>query len=132
MRLEYTAKRRVIATHTVGTDYEIAGPHEDALPQDRVTRTDSDAWDGSHESDTRHFKVRYAVSTDTIDLDDIPLWREFLTSVMGGESFIFDPDSDVATVVVNPLDVRMISKSVRPRRLGARTFRYNFVVEELI
>lgn len=133
MRLIYTAKRNLAPGHTLEEEYEIARPHEDALPTLVRDVEEQRALNGTSETDLNYTDRTWTIITDHITNDAQLLAEhdEFFASVSVGEIFIFDPDSDVAGVDVNPLSCKMVSKSFPRRRTGPLSFKYSFKVREL-
>lgn len=132
MRIEYIATRKLASGHNVDTQYEISVIAEqlDPVVEADVQRQISLDRTGI-ESELRGFDRLYNVTTDVIPIgQETAEFEEFLESVINGETFTFDPDSDDATVV-NPVSAMLESTSYRPRRAIPGHYSYSFQVRLL-
>lgn len=130
MRFEYTAVRRVTSGHTSGNGYEIViyGHVIDMTLEDVGPRNYS--IDGTQQKELWRIEERWRVTTDYIAEGTAgDEFEEFLASVMGGESFVFDPESDTAATAVNPKTVKMRTRSFKRSRPSPGRFQYTFEME---
>jgi len=132
MRIEYIARRNLAPTHDTETNYEIvvaatelntdinfASTRQISLDRARV---ETELWGSDHTID---------VTTDWIPVGQATAeFEEFLWSVAAGETFTFDPDSDVIEVPVAPRTCIMDSRGYRPARFPGH-LQYSFTVRVL-
>lgn len=129
MRFEYTAKRNLATGHTVDTNYEIVIYGWTIEPRFNAVGPENVSLDGTLERELYRIDTEYRVQTDAIDDgQDLENFEEFLHSVMGGESFTFDPDSDVAASAVNPLTCILKSRRLSRVRVSPLKFQFTFDV----
>lgn len=133
MRIAYIATRNLAAGHDVDTEYEIVVI---AQTMDRSVSADVNrqiSLDRTRvESELRGFDRLYDVVTDHIAIGAATNeFEEFLESVINGESFTFDPDSDVAATAVNALTAILESEGYRPQRNLPGHYQYAFTVRIL-
>jgi len=132
VRFEYTALRNLATGHTLSADYEIAIPAWEVDPEFKPETSANTSLNGQVETELYRIDTRWAVLTDLIDSgQDLENFEEFLFSVSGGEDFTFDPDSDVATVAVNPLSCILDTRTIRRRRPSPGKFQFGFTVLQI-
>lgn len=132
MRIEYIATRNLASGHDVDTQYEISvfAQELDPTVSAEVERNISLDRTGV-ESELRGIDRLYDVQTDHIPIgQETAEFEEFLQSVINGETFTFDPDSDDATVV-SPVTAMLESTRYRPRRSIPGHYQYSFQVRIL-
>lgn len=133
MRIEYVATRKLAPGHSVDTSYELA-VYADTLDSDIDAKGSRQvSLDRSRvESELYGIDRLYSVVTDHIPIGQASAeFEEFLESVINGENFIFDPDSDVVASIVNPLSALLESTGYSPRRNLPGHFQYAFTVRIL-
>ena len=132
MRLEYDALRNLATGHTLNTQYEIAGPHEEALPDWASVGARNRALEGPLEVDLQYIDEVWRLVTDWYTGQDRENIEEFWHSVAGGEVFTFDPDSNTAGVPVNAFNCKLAPNGGyragrRRAATGSPWFKYSFV-----
>lgn len=132
MRFEYTAKRNIATGHTLDDPYEIVIPGWVIEPAFSAVGPENVSLDGSLERELYRIDTEYRVQTDAIDAGtDLEIFEEFLHSVMGGESFTFDPDSEIAATPVNPLTCILKSRRLTRNRVTPLRFQFTFDVRTI-
>lgn len=118
----YTAKRRLMAGHVAATQYSIDFEAEVLSPDYPQSIEHVEALDGSRDTLLWSVAEVWSVVADEVHNDSMPIWLEFLHSVVGGESFTFDPYGTVA-VPVSPMTVELQDKFSTPR--NGQTYKFN-------
>lgn len=133
MRIEYIATRNLATGHDSETEYEIVVLAQTMDREVSASISRQISLDRSRvESEIRGFDRLYDVLTDHIEIGQATdEFEEFLESVINGESFTFDPDSDVAETPVNAQTAILESTSYRPQRTIPGHFQYAFTVRIL-
>ena len=118
MRFTYTARRELVGGHSLASEYDYV-IHGARIDRSRkIVREDTVALDGTRESDFQRFDVLWDVTTDFLETPEaLAQFEEFVASVAGGETFVFDPDA-VSTADVNPQTVTLESSRLNRRRVG--------------
>ncbi len=129
---EYVAKRRLVPGHLVDEPYTIViagGPIDTTFLHDRL---ENESLDGTREVELLALKDEWNCRTDAI-FTGLPLrqFEEFLASVAGGESFTFDPESDVPGQAIAPRRVSLLPSSLRRQRVTHNSFRFDIRMREL-
>ena len=88
--VEYTAARNVSAGHSLGVVYDMDFTASRIQRRHQTVRRVARALDGSQETLRYRGDELFDVTVNEVLHADIPLWREFLESVDGGEQFTFD------------------------------------------
>lgn len=96
MRITYLAKRKLATGHTAAVSYDLDMYTTEATRTLTARRKTNEALDGSEENVLLNVKSTWSVTTDQYTrAGSAPtprdLIEEFFASVMGGESFTFDP-----------------------------------------
>lgn len=118
MRIEYTALRNIASGygHVLNDSYEIAviaSVIEPEFVSDQVRQTSLDR--SRIEVEVLGEYRTFDVTTDFMPVgEQTAIFEEFLQSVIRGESFVLDPDSDEVGDSVDPATVML--ESVRYRR----------------
>jgi hypothetical protein len=138
MRITYTAKRALASGHTAATSYDLDMYTQEPQRTYTPVRKRSVAIDGTEENLLLRIESQWTVVTDQFKrTGSAPtsrdLFVEFLASVMGGESFVFDPyrlPGGGADVL--PLNVSLVSESVQitPIDPSLGTYTATFSVRE--
>jgi len=134
MRFIYEARRRLATGHILNDEYEIALAGEVIDQQVEAKRKDTLSLDGTAETDLQYVDMDWFVTTDIIaDGQDAENFLEFISSTAGGagETFTFDPLSDVVGVDVQPTLVWMVSKRFRRNRKHPQYFQYTLRMREV-
>jgi hypothetical protein len=133
MRIVYTALRNLAAGHTLEESYEIVVFASVIEPEFEFKQNRQTSLDQSRvEVEVLGSYQMLDVSTDFIPVGtDTAEFEEFLHSVMHGESFVLDPDSDIAATVVGPLTVMMTSTRYRRDRSLPGHYAYGFSVRTI-
>tara|TARA_R110000824_G_scaffold212432_7_gene398654 strand:- start:2823 stop:3233 length:411 start_codon:yes stop_codon:yes gene_type:complete len=90
MNIRYTAKRDIYATHSVGTIYTTGVIFTSLERTNVVDRVDARALSGSLYSTYRDLRATWKMSTVGLSGIYVLLFREFTSSVIGGEPFELD------------------------------------------
>jgi hypothetical protein len=133
MRIEYIATRNLGPGHTINLTYEIAVLAQTLDRDVSASISRQVSLDRSRvESELRGIERFYDVTTDHIPIGNSSRYfEEFLESVINGESFTFDPDSDAVGSVVSPQSAILESSSYRPVRAIPGYYQYSFTVRLL-
>ncbi len=127
----YTATRSVVASHTAGNNYALdfsAGKLDRKSKTARKTHTSRGG-----QSETLRYRqtITWDITTTRISGANMPLLREFLDSVDGGEVFTFDPYG-TAAAPDNPVNCKLDSNGYSETRHGGTdSFRVSFRVREI-
>ena len=116
--LTYTAKRNVIATHTLGLTYNIETAFQIIDDTEVPIGTEREMLDKvtvEYELDGARRLV--TVQSDEIVEADFELWREFLTSVHAREQFNIDLTGTIA-VPGTVLNCKLYRGNFAPNRTG--------------
>lgn len=133
MRIQYVATRNLAPGHQLEAEYEIVVLAQ-SLDRDVSAEVNRQiSLDRSRvESELRGFDRFYDVLTDHIQIGSATAeFEEFLESVINGESFSFDPDSDTEGLEVRPMTVMLETTSYRPQRNIPGHYQYSFTVRLL-
>ena len=95
--LTYTARRNVIAGHTVGVSYQIETDFQVIDDDSPEIGTQQVMLDGSVEYEIDRLDNFVALQSDVVAEANKLLWREFLTSVAGREAFTVDLTGTLAS-----------------------------------
>jgi hypothetical protein len=138
MRVTYTAKRSLASGHSAATSYDLDMFTQESERTYTPTRKRSVAIDGTEENLLLRVESTWSVVTDHFTrTGSAPTTRdlfvEFIASVMGGESFVFDPyrlPGGGADVL--PLNVSIVTGSVQitPIDPGLDVYTASFSVRE--
>ncbi len=135
MLLNYTAIRNIAtgAGHASDEDYTIAIGARQLVPGHEFKGTSTEALDGTIETDLQRIEESWSLTTDLIEVGDgWDIFLEFLHSTMGGERFIFDPDSSNPAAEVSPtLVVREPKARIRRPQNQPRHFTVSFTVRKV-
>lgn len=91
----------------VGESYTLETAAHNIVPADRPVVKRAQSLDGTSENIFTRNDEMWNITTDFIDADDFPQWREFLKSIHAGEPFTFDPYGTIATPV-DPVSVEIM------------------------
>jgi hypothetical protein len=132
MRIEYLARRNLAPGHDTEESYEIVVFAAELNPSVDFATTRNISLDRSRvETDLWGVDNLIDVTTDLIPIgQQTKEFEEFLWSVAAGETFTFDPDSDVAGVAVSAKTCAMESSGYRPNRFPGH-LQYSFTVRVL-
>lgn len=115
--ITYTAKRRLIPSHTANTLYTIEPSLMAINEMARIKRHSLTSIGGVRKTVHWHTENRWDITTDELSNDDVQLWREFYASVESGEAFTFDPYG-TPDVPGNPFSAVLIGNTFAPKRKG--------------
>ena len=125
----YLAKRNLAGGHSVDTSYDLETECSVLNPSDVADIKQSFTLDGTPETVFNNLSERWSVTT-IVDQSDYNLWREFWSSVAGGESFTFDAYGSIATPD-NPITVVMVGGAT-PKRVGTvDSWQFSFKVRAI-
>ena len=137
MRLTYNAKRALAFGHTITTAYTLDMWAQEPIRTYTPKRKRHVAIDGTEENLLLRIESEWAVVTDHFTRAGTPsgadLFAEFIASVMGGESFTFDPyrqpggGADVLPLAVTLVDGSYTRSPVDP---SSGRFTASFSVRE--
>ena len=116
----YTARRNLITGHTAGLAYDVESEMQVLAPASKENAKTHVSLDGS--SETLLHRVEDTWQLTTVPLSDLAdsdfeKFKEFLTSVMGGEQFTFDAYGTVASPD-NVQNSKYIAGSYKPQRVS--------------
>lgn len=126
----YTAKRRLMSGHVVATQYSIDFEAEVLSPDYPQNVGHIEALDSSRDTLLWSVSEVWSVVVEEIHHSAMPIWLEFLHSVVGGEQFVFDPYG-TAAVPVSPMTVELNDKFSTPRHGQSYKFMPTFSVRVL-
>lgn len=126
----YTAKRRVISGHTAGVSYSVDFDADVLQPNFPQKVDHVEALDGSRDTLLWNVRETWSVTVTAIAAAQLNAWLEFLQSVVGGESFTFDPYG-TAAAPVSPLTVELEGEFSTPRHGETMYFNPAFSVRVL-
>jgi len=86
----YTAKRNISSGHTLSTQYTMDFTMSRADRRHNVYNRQSESLNGTRETLRYYGSEFYDITVNEIEHADLPLWREFIESVDGGETFTID------------------------------------------
>lgn len=113
----YTATRNVISGHVLGSEYSI---EFSCSVKDYAVDEDSDTIEpyGNGMPVTALFSLKDVWRLEAYGIleADLPLWKEFITSVIGSEPFTFDAKGSIASPD-NPITAVLVSQGFKPRRI---------------
>ena len=129
MDITYTALREIAAGHSSESVYQntigCAGFSE-AINADRKTSYSLDR--SNYESVSYGHQNTIKIQTSAIKAIDLPEWREFAASVLGGEEFTIDA-SDIGNAPNYPFTCFIKKGITGPTRIGQTNyFKYSFEV----
>lgn len=119
----YVAQRNVSNGHVKGVQYSLDFTASRLQRSSIVNNRTLTSLDNSTETLRYYTKVTWNITVNELEETDMPVWREFLDSVDGGESFDFDPYGTDAS----PDDVRaceLESRNYSEIRIGTTDY-YN-------
>lgn len=132
MRFIYTPLTNLATGHDTQTEYEIvveAARLDEVNTSKEVRRI---ALDGTPETGQFHTVRTWKVTTDYIEVgQDTENMEEFLHSMLGGNQFVFDPDSSTPDVDVSETDCILDAKKYTPKRISNTYRTYTFKIRSL-
>jgi len=93
----YTAKRNIASGHVLNTEYDLDFTASQLNRMNDTKRIQRMSLNGTTETLRYTGLEYYQVTANEIHIDNIPYFREFLESVDGGETFVFDPYGTAAS-----------------------------------
>lgn len=131
MRFIYTAIDRgyLVSGHTVDDAYEIVIFGDPIDPSYESVGNQNESIDGTVEREHWNLRTEWRVQTDLIQTgSELDSFMEFITSVIAGEEFTFDPESDEVGVDVAPVTCQMKTRRFSRRRANGSNFTFTFDV----
>ena len=116
--ITYIAKREIATGHSSGTQYSLEFGSETLTHSRKVVRNIGESIGGLRETLLLRDKKYWDVKTDFIEASQLEFWREWRSSVMGGELFGFDPYGTISAPD-NEINVLLDSETYRESRVGA-------------
>ena len=113
--------------HGYGQSYSIEFNADVLQPSYPARKNRVEALDGSADTFLFWNAKAWSVTASVIHNNDLPLWEEFLASVIGGESFTFDPNGTIA-VPDAPVTVELDGDYSIPRNGESFDFNPTFKV----
>ena len=133
MNINYQAKREIIATHTVDLFYDI-----DFDPQDYPRTLKSEGQENRSIGGNFQFThwrddVIWTITIPRVDrYNDLPEWREFLSSTSRRETFSLDPDGTSGSPsTAGPRDCVRPDGDYQERTVGPRLVEITFRAREV-
>jgi len=127
----YTATRSVTGSHVAGNNYALDFSAGKLNRKSKTTQKTHTARGGQSEALRYRQTITWDITTTRVTGPNIPLLREFLDSVDGGEAFTFDPYGTNATPD-NPVSCKLESSGYSENRHGTTdSFRISFRVKQL-
>lgn len=125
--ITYTALDRgeLVGGHSAGTAYQIETKLEGYPRSQRAKRDLDEVLDGTPEAYVHAAQLEYDVASDLVLLAARPNWREFFSSVLGGERFTIDFTGTIA-VPGTAIAVWLVSDSVSEPQIGGIGVKYRF------
>ena len=127
--IEYTAKRGLVAGHTVDTVYKIEfgiATHNERM---NIVNTKHKALDGTTETTLHRIEDSINISTGFLTEALNAEITEFLKSCAAGETFTFDRFGTTATPS-DPITCELTTKSNTARRVAKTdTFKRSFIIK---
>ncbi len=127
----YTAKRSVVGSHTAGSTYALDFSAGKLNRKSKTRQKTKTAMGGQSETLRYRQTITWDITTTRVNGANMPLLREFLDSVDGGETFTFDAYGTAATPD-NPVNCKIDSDGYSETRHGGTdTFRVSFRVRQI-
>lgn len=132
----YTAKREIASGHSASTTYTIDVKCIEIKPGRDIKKNESRAMDGiTTETQLVYNLKTWKITTQALVGTPLDYMREFLQSVIGGETLQFDefgfaasPDNAISAILVGDYDE---ARAVRQGDGGAGDyFRFSFTIRE--
>lgn len=133
--VSYTARRSLTTGHIAGSTYSIRLRCRDIEPGKEVRKSEQQALSGRTETLLWHNKSTRQITTAAVRGGERDVTREFLESVLGGETFQFD-EFGAEGQPENPISVTLVGtyreqRTVRQGNGGREDyFRFTFTIRE--
>ena len=130
--LRYRAKRHVIATHSVGTEYSIENAFWQANIKETKQSSKTPMLNGTFEEELDFFSDEYQILTDLVEESELKIWKEFFRSIGVNEEFSIDVSGTMA-VPGEAKNCFLTAGGYDPRRHqdGVNLYQFSFTVRIL-
>ena len=95
--ITYTATRNISSGHSASTEYQLECEMVQLDPSIQAQKQRNQSQGGNAEVILHRIDTGYSFKSSYIEDTDKAVWDEFLHSVAGGESFVFDAFGTIAS-----------------------------------
>ena len=138
MIFTYIARSDLITGHVAGEQYAVQVLATECNRETKIEREIVRSLSGASVTTVKHRYRTWSIRTIAIDKDKTAAMMEFISSVLGGESFTFDEAATVIdgsgdAVPVTPRECELLDQQVRPVPVGQGRYRWTieFSIREI-